>query len=226
MTVMKISLASMLFFLFVNGVKAQVESTQLDCIKNNQICDYVIENADTIWQQCIEPYYPISNYLGYREDCVELYWLYKYSWVLKSIDEKILYKEKKDFFRILILNARTSKLILLENNNNHYNLTIKKFELDSVLSPELDSKIEYQIEKHSLTEKDYFSLLELLDKSSIQSVKAHPSQYFAFSDYEVVCFESSHRGYTMTDLYIPFIKHVEQFQGLFKFLERAVRQRS
>lgn len=209
------------FVTFTNTTEAQIDDKKFDCIENNQVCDYLIENGDTIWKNCVAPYFPINDYLNYGEDCFELYWLYKYSFLLHAIDEKVLFKENKNFTRILLLKAKMSKLILIERNDSHYNITIKEFELDTVILTNKITKIDYQTNSYSLSETEYTSIDEILKKSNIYSVEAHPIQYFAFSDYDVVCFESyGYGGYVMTDLYIPFIKNVKQYNGLLKFIEK------
>jgi hypothetical protein len=209
------------FVIFTNTTEAQTDNIKLNCIENNQVCDYLLEDSDTIWKNCVDPYFPINDYLNYGEDCFELYWLYKYSFLLQAIDEKVLYKENKNFTRILLLKAKMSKLILIERKDSHYNITIKEFELDTIILPKKITKIDYQINSYSLPESDYKSIDDVLKKSDIYSVEAHPVQYFAFSDYDVVCFESyGYGGYLMTDLYIPFIKNVKQYKGLLKFIEK------
>ena len=111
------------FVTFTNTTEAQTDDKKFDCIENNQVCNYLIENGDTIWKNCVVPYFPINDYLNYGEDCFELYWLYKYSFLLHAIDEKVLFKENKNFTRILLLKAKMSKLILIERNDSHLNIT-------------------------------------------------------------------------------------------------------
>lgn len=209
-------------YLFLSGwIKSQNESYELDCLTNNQICDFIIENEDTTWKLCIDPYFPILSYLDYGEDCVELYMLFKYSLILKQIDEKILYNEAGNFIRILILKGKNSRLIFVKYENNLYNVIIKNFELDSVISPEKIKKINFSTVNYSLTENEFFEIEKHLLKSDIYAIKPHPVDYFSFSDLDILCFESKgYGGYTIADLYIPFTIRKRNFKGLFKFIEK------
>ncbi len=46
------------FVIFTNTTEAQIDNIKLDCIENNQICDYLLENGNTIWKNCVTPYFP------------------------------------------------------------------------------------------------------------------------------------------------------------------------
>lgn len=206
-------------FLFSKIVFSQTDEIRLDCIKNHQVCNY--ENEDQQNKLCLDPYYPINDYINYGEDCLELFWLFKYSWILNSIDEKIMFNAKNEFTRLLLLNGKNSRLIRVEKVNDLRMVVIKKFELDSIIEPDSSLKIEYQVKTFTIQEKDYHSIEEGITNSKIYSLEAHPINYFAFSDIDIVCFESyGYGGYTMTDLFIPFIKSDKELRKLLTYIEK------